>query len=83
MPVKSLLNDLPTPRHAKKCEEVRHAHVGAGQLARPVSDFEPDHGNGSGYVHTNNSGLYIRRWSISLDPVEQEPEPGCELIGRI
>src|SRR5687767_14703971 len=83
MPMKSFLNDPPALRHPEKCKEVRHADAGTGQLARPVCDFKPDHSNRFGYVHANDSGFNTGRWSISLDPVEQEPESIGELIAGV
>jgi hypothetical protein len=83
MPVKSFLDDPPTLGHPKKCKEVRHADPGTGQLARPVCDFKPDNSNRFGYVNADDSGLNIGRWSISLDPVEQESESNRELIAGV
>jgi hypothetical protein len=81
--VKSFLDDPPIPRHPQKCKDVRHADAGTGQIARPVCDFKPDNSNRFGYVHADNSGLNIGRWSISINPVEQEPKSNGELIASV
>jgi hypothetical protein len=81
--VKSFLDDPPTLRHPEKRKDVRHADAGTGQLARPVCNFKPDHRNRFGYVNTDDSGLNIGRWSISINPVEQESKSNGELIAGI
>jgi hypothetical protein len=81
--VKSFLDDPPTLRHPQKCKDVRHADPGTGQRARPVCNLKPDDSNRFGYVHADDSELNIGRWSISVDPVEEELKSNGELVAGI
>ncbi len=83
MPVKRLLDNPPTLRHAEECEEIRHSDAGTCQLARPVCDLKPYHSNRLGDVHADNPRFNIGRRSISVDPVEQELNSDRELIADI
>src|SRR5579872_5330755 len=54
MPVKRLLDNPPTLRHAEECEEIRHSDTGTCQLARPVRDLKPYHSDRLGDVHADD-----------------------------
>ena len=81
--MKGFLNDPPSFRRPEKCKDVRHPDGGAGELARPVYDFKPDHSNRFGYVHADDPAFNIGRWSISVNPVEQESNSNGESIAGV
>jgi len=80
MPVKRLLDDRPSTWHFEKCEQVRHAHTGTGQIARPSCDFKTNDRNRFEDVHANHTGLDAGSWAILVYPVEEEPGPDGELF---
>src|SRR6202041_3105450 len=72
MPVKRLLDDLPSARHFEKREQVGHANIRARQVAGPASDLETNHRDRLEDVDTHHTRLNLRSGAILVDPVKEE-----------
>jgi len=81
--MKGFLDDPPTLRHPEKGKKIRHVNSGTGQSSRPVCDFESNNRNRLDDVHAYDARCNIRRWSVSINPVEQEWGANSELTAGI
>jgi hypothetical protein len=81
--VEGFLDDLPAIGCAEEGEKIRHADAGAGQLARPVGDFEPDDGDRFEYIDAGDARFDVGCGSITVDPVKEESSTDGELIAGV
>src|SRR5206468_3258116 len=65
MQMEDLVHDLPFSIDFEQIEAIGEP------VAGPVVDFQADGGNGAGNVKLGDSGLYARRRSVLIVPVEE------------
>jgi len=81
--VERLLDNLPTIRHPKEREKIRHTNPGASQRPRPVCDLKPNNSDRFEYIYAYNAGFNVRGRPISGNPIEQKLRSDSKLITGI